>query len=153
MTFHNTAIYELIYMLFLFAVLGGLVLAAHRKGREVVPGTLVGGFLVYYGVVRWLSDSLRVNDERVLGMTGAQWMCLFAIPAGLYILLSVRPSLARELAAKAEIEAEGDSGPEVSDDAGTEAPDDDVASATGDVGTTVDDASEEHEATVLPTDR
>jgi len=161
MTFHNTAIYELIYMLFLFAVLGGLVLAAHRKGREVVPGTLVGGFLVYYGIVRWLSDSLRVNDERVLGMTGAQWMCLVAIPAGLYILLSVRPSLRQEVAAKAEAAEEGDGEAVTEAEAGAEG-DDEVSGATGAERTTVDDASEdvdsdevseEAEATVPPADR
>jgi phosphatidylglycerol---prolipoprotein diacylglyceryl transferase len=162
MTFHNTALYEMIYMLALFLVLGGMVLAAHRKGREVAPATIAGSFILYYGVVRWLSDSLRVNDERVLGMTGAQWMCLVMIPAGLYILLQVRPSLAREVAARAAAAEDGDSEPEPAPDAGVEAAEDEVSSATGAERTTVDDASEdaaadgaaeEAEATVPPTDR
>ena len=63
-------------------------------GREVPPGTIVGVFVLYYGITRWLSDSLRVNDERVAGMTGAQWMCLVMIPAGIWILWKVRPRLA-----------------------------------------------------------
>jgi phosphatidylglycerol---prolipoprotein diacylglyceryl transferase len=99
-TFHNTSLYELIYMLVLFAVLGGLVLAARRRGREVVPGTLVGVFVLYYGIARFASDSLRVNDERVAGMTGAQWMCLAMIPAGVFILWKVRPRLAALAAAE-----------------------------------------------------
>ena len=58
------------------------------------PGTIVGVFVLYYGIARWLSDSLRVNDERVAGMTGAQWLCLVMIPAGVWILWKVRPRLA-----------------------------------------------------------
>ena len=187
-SFHNTALYEFIYMLMLFAVLGALVLAARRRGREVVPGTLVGIFIVYYGIVRWLSDSLRVNDERIAGMTGAQWMCLIMIPAGLYILWHVRPSLAAALeakeaaAAEADAEAEADSeatdGDEAEpatesaeaetdaaatdDDGEAESEPDVVAAGTdgadsgageADDHTTVDGASDDHEATVPPADR
>jgi phosphatidylglycerol:prolipoprotein diacylglycerol transferase len=93
-TFHNTALYEFIYMMVLFVGLGALVLAARRRGRDVVPGTLVGLFVLYYGVLRFISDSFRVNDERVAGMTGAQWMCLAMVPAGIWILWKVRPRLA-----------------------------------------------------------
>jgi phosphatidylglycerol:prolipoprotein diacylglycerol transferase len=99
-TFHNTSLYEFIYMMVLFAGLGALVLAARRRGREVVPGTLVGVFVLYYGVCRWISDSLRVNDDRVAGMTGAQWMSLAMVPAGIWILWKVRPRLAALVAAE-----------------------------------------------------
>ena len=164
-TFHNTSLYEIIYMLLLFAVLGGLVLAARRRGREVAPGTLCGIFIVYYGVVRWLSDSLRVNDERILGMTGAQWMCLVMIPAGLYILWHVRPSLVAELAAReaAEPADAGESpepteSPEAVEPAGEAevAPDDAVGAGAAPgaaQGTTVGAAPEDQEATVPPADR
>jgi phosphatidylglycerol---prolipoprotein diacylglyceryl transferase len=112
MTFHNTSLYELVYLAVLFAALGALVLATWRRGRDVVPGTIVGIFIVYYGVTRWLSDSLRVNDERVAGMTGAQWMCLVMVPAGIWILWKVRPrlgELAGPDATSAEVStAEGD---------------------------------------------
>jgi phosphatidylglycerol---prolipoprotein diacylglyceryl transferase len=101
-TFHNTSLYEFLYLLVLFAVLGGVVLAARRRRRQVVPGTLVGIFVLYYGVTRFLSDSLRVNDERILSMTGAQWMCLAMIPAGVWVLWKVRPALAAQAAADAE---------------------------------------------------
>jgi phosphatidylglycerol:prolipoprotein diacylglycerol transferase len=93
-TFHNTSLYEFLYLVALFAVLGGLVLAARRRGRQVSPGTLVGVYVLVYGVCRLISDSFRVNDERVAGMTGAQWMCLVMVAAGAWILVKVRPRLA-----------------------------------------------------------
>jgi phosphatidylglycerol---prolipoprotein diacylglyceryl transferase len=102
MTFHNTSLYELLYLLVLFPVLGAAVQLSRRKGRELAPGTLVGAFVLLYGIARWLSDTLRVNDERVLGMTGAQWLCLALIPAGVWILLVVRPRMAA-LAAEAPV--------------------------------------------------
>lgn len=144
-TFHNTALYEFLYMLVLFAILGGLVLAARRRGREVSPGTLVGVFILYYGVFRWLSDSLRVNDERLAGMTGAQWMCLVMIPAGLWILLQVRPALAEELAAREAAEAEGDLDaglPEAPDGEAVGAPDDDAEDAEAAEAAVTDEAGE-----------
>ena len=54
-------------MILLFVVLGGVVLLARRRGRELPPGTIVGIFVLYYGIARCLSDSLRVNDERIAG--------------------------------------------------------------------------------------
>jgi phosphatidylglycerol:prolipoprotein diacylglycerol transferase len=86
MTFHNTAIYELLFLLVLF---GGLLLLARRRPA---PGTLIGVFCLYYGIARGASDFLRVNDETVLGLTGAQWMCVLLIPAGLLILSRVARS-------------------------------------------------------------
>jgi hypothetical protein len=196
-SFHNTALYEMLYMFLLFAILGGMVLLARRRGRELLPGTLAGIFLVYYGIVRFLSDSLRVNDERVAGLTGAQWMCIVAIPAGLWILWHVRPSLAEAQAEaeaaedteEAEADAAEDAEAEPAEDAedgeiepataeldedvpagepaealATEGGDDDAydtARAGTDTGvstavpirTTVDNASEEDEATVPGTER
>jgi phosphatidylglycerol:prolipoprotein diacylglycerol transferase len=148
-TFHNTALYELLYLIVAFAVLGAALLIARRRGRELAPGTIVGSFLVYYGVARWLSDTLRINDERVAGMTGAQWMCLVMVPAGTWILWKVRPSLAK--LAQAEVEADADAEAE----AGTgvpdelEAPEQDTAPAAGPDGGPAPDGSEpEQDATV-----
>ncbi|HEX6420377.1 MAG TPA: prolipoprotein diacylglyceryl transferase family protein [Acidimicrobiales bacterium] len=101
-TFHNTSLYELIYMLILFGILGALVVRAGRRGRQVVPGTLIGLFVLYYGVLRFLSDTLRVNDDRVAGMTGAQWMSLLMVPAGAFILWKLRPRLGALAAEAAE---------------------------------------------------
>jgi prolipoprotein diacylglyceryltransferase len=43
-------------------------------------------FLISYGVLRFLTDIVRTHDERVLGLTGAQYMCLVLIPFGLWVL-------------------------------------------------------------------
>ncbi|HEX8802615.1 MAG TPA: prolipoprotein diacylglyceryl transferase family protein, partial [Acidimicrobiales bacterium] len=122
MSFHNTALYELIYLLVLFAGLGALVWRTRRRGGEVAPGTLVGVFLVYYGIARLLSDSLRVNDERVAGLTGAQWMCVVMIPSGLWILAKVRPRVAVLAAAEAAAEPETGAEAEVETEADADTP-------------------------------
>ena len=43
-------------------------------------------FLISYGVLRFLTDIVRTHDERVLGLTGAQYMCLVLVPFGLWVL-------------------------------------------------------------------
>jgi phosphatidylglycerol:prolipoprotein diacylglycerol transferase len=86
-TFHNTALYEFGYMLVLFVILG----LVYR--RRPSPGTLIAIFCAYYGVFRFASDDLRVNDEQVAGLTGAQWMCIGLALASVWIWRKVRPSL------------------------------------------------------------
>jgi phosphatidylglycerol---prolipoprotein diacylglyceryl transferase len=90
--FHNTAIYELLWMLLLFGILTLVI------RRRPAPGTLMGIFCVYYGVARGLSDFLRVNDKTVAGLTGAQWMCVLLIPTGIWILTRVRRATTADLA-------------------------------------------------------
>jgi phosphatidylglycerol:prolipoprotein diacylglycerol transferase len=89
MVFHQTALYELLYLLVLFGVLTTL-----RRRAVDRPGTLIGVFCVFYGVARFASDSLRVNDERVLHMTGAQYLMVLMTLAGVWILLRVRDVVA-----------------------------------------------------------
>jgi phosphatidylglycerol:prolipoprotein diacylglycerol transferase len=96
MVFHQTALYELIYMVALFLVLTWLL---HVRKPRPGPGTAMGVFCLWYGVFRFASDSLRVNDERVLGLTGAQFLCLILLPTGAWILLRVRRLLAQDVAA------------------------------------------------------
>jgi phosphatidylglycerol:prolipoprotein diacylglycerol transferase len=96
MVFHNTALYELIYMAALFLLLTWLL---HLRSRRPGPGTAMGIFCLWYGVSRFASDSLRVNDERVLGLTGAQFMCLGLLATGAWVLLRVRRTLAADQAA------------------------------------------------------
>lgn len=91
MTFHNTSIYELIFLLVLFA---GLWWLLHRK-PAVAAGTGVGVFCLYYGLARGSSDFLRVNDKIKFGLTGAQWMCVVLIPVSIWILFWVRRSTAQ----------------------------------------------------------
>ncbi len=109
MTFHNTALYELLHLLVLFAIMYAIRAHARRQGRVLAPGTIVGLFVLWYGIARFLTDFVRVNDETVLGLTGAQWMSVVLVPAGLWILLRVRP----RVEAMADPETETDA---VSDD-------------------------------------
>jgi phosphatidylglycerol---prolipoprotein diacylglyceryl transferase len=130
-TFHNTALYEFIYLMIIFGIMAAWVLRARRAGREVATGTLVGFFVLVYGICRFLSDTLRVNDERVLSMTGAQWMSLVMIPAGAYILLKVRPRLAAleaEVPAEAEAAKDGEEAATAEAEAGA---DEDATEAAG----------------------
>ncbi len=104
LVFHQTALYELIYMVALFLVLTWLLYG--RKTRPG-PGVAMGVFCLWYGVFRFASDSLRVNDERLLGLTGAQFLCAALVPTGLWILLRVRRQLAGDIAAGMPVGLEG----------------------------------------------
>lgn len=90
MTFHNLSLYELLHLLVLFGIMSLLLWWRRRRGRELLAGTLMGLFVVWYGVARFLTDVLRVNDERVGGLTGAQWMSMVMVPVGLWVLFRVR---------------------------------------------------------------
>jgi phosphatidylglycerol:prolipoprotein diacylglycerol transferase len=91
-TFHNTAIYELVYLLVLFAMLSLVI------RRRPAPGTVMGIFCLYYGATRFLSDFLRVNDKTVWpGLTGAQYLMIAVFLAGIWITTSVRKATAAEM--------------------------------------------------------
>lgn len=89
--FHQTSLYEFLYMLVLFAILSLVI------RRRPAPGTVVAIFCAYYGVLRFLSDSLRVNDERIAGLTGAQYFCAAIAIASIWIWFKVRPALQAEI--------------------------------------------------------
>src|SRR3546814_5996928 len=59
----------------------------------------MGIFCLWYGVSRFASDALRVNDERVLGMTGAQYLCIALVLTSAWVLLHVRKQLKGDIAA------------------------------------------------------
>jgi phosphatidylglycerol---prolipoprotein diacylglyceryl transferase len=94
-TFHNTALYELLWLLALFLVMTVWIWRTRRKGNEVLPVTFVALFMGWYGAFRFLTDALRVNDERVLSMTGAQWMSLFMVPYAVWLWVRTRPKVAK----------------------------------------------------------
>lgn len=104
-TFHNTALYEFIHLIALFGFMLAIRARAQSTGKRLAPGTMIGIFCLWYGVGRFLTDIVRVNDERVLGMTGAQWMAVVLVPIGLWILLKVRHQAAAEADDPAEIAA------------------------------------------------
>ena len=95
MVFHQTALYELIYMVALFLLLTYVLYGRKERPR---PATAMAIFCGYYGVARFASDSLRVNDERVLGLTGAQYLCLVLLGTSAWVWFRVRPQLARDIA-------------------------------------------------------
>ena len=94
---HNTALYELIHLVVLAALLWWIL------RQKPVPGSVIGWFCVWYGLARFGTDFLRGYDEKTLGLTGAQWMCVALVPVGLWILFVVRRSLARESYAVAPV--------------------------------------------------
>jgi len=79
-TYNNAAIYEVLWLIPVIAVLWWL----DRRGAR--PGVMSAVFLISYGVLRFLTDIVRTHDERVLGLTGAQYMCLVLVPFGLWVL-------------------------------------------------------------------
>ncbi len=95
MVFHQTALYELIQLLVLFGLLTWMLYL--RKHRPQA-GTAMALFCGWYGVARFASDALRVNDDRVLGLTGAQYLGLALVLASLWTWFWVRPKLVLDAA-------------------------------------------------------
>ncbi len=81
---HNTAIYELLLLLPLIALLWWL------ERRRVPSGWLTVAFLLWYGVQRFLTDFLRAYDRTVAGLTGAQYLCVGMVIAGLVLATRLR---------------------------------------------------------------
>ncbi len=94
MVFHQTSLYELLYMLVLFGVLTYVLYL--RKPRPG-PGTAMAIFCAFYGIARFVSDALRVNDERIFGLTGAQYLCLAMLPTSVWIWFRVRTQLLKDI--------------------------------------------------------
>lgn len=90
---HDTALYELLLLLPLIA----LMLWLRRRG--VGPGWLVATFLLWYGVQRFLTDFLRAYDKTVLGLTGAQYLCVVLVVSGAAMAVRLRRA-ARPLPAR-----------------------------------------------------
>lgn len=132
-SFLNPSLYECVTLFLLVGVLWWVL----RRVRPA-PGTVAGLFLVGYAVQRFAWDTMRVNDERVAGMTGAQWMCLAMVPIGLYVLTRVRSTTPSLLAA-----AEADPAPIDGEAAGAEdagADEDPIDAAGADVTASETDA-------------
>jgi phosphatidylglycerol:prolipoprotein diacylglycerol transferase len=81
---HNTALYELLLLLPLIWLL------FHLRARGARPGTLTVTFLLWYGFQRLGTDFLRSYDETVFGLTGAQYVCIGLIVAGLVMAIRLR---------------------------------------------------------------
>lgn len=94
MSFHNLSLYELLYMLVI-----GTVLAWILRGRRTTPGTAMAVFCLLYGISRFAADAVRVNDERVLGLTGAQYLSIVLVGVAAWVWVKVRADLQADLAA------------------------------------------------------
>ena len=152
MTFHNTALYEGLLMFLLFAVMTVMIWRARHKGTEVLPGTLVAVFMLWAGISRFYTDSLRVNDDRVAGLTGAQWMSLVMVPYGIYVLWRVRPALRKLVGPDGKpleqpvglLDAEDEAGADVDEVVPDElAPPENGAAATSETDTESEDGASE----------
>lgn len=80
--YQNTAIDEFLLLIPLTALLRFVL---YRR-PALPPGIAIGIFCAGYGAARFLTDFLRAYDHRVLGLTGAQCLCLLLAPAGIWIL-------------------------------------------------------------------
>lgn len=86
-TYHNTALYEILWLLPLIV----LLLWLDRRG--VRPGIVSAVFVLWYGTMRFLTDFLRTYDETLLGLTGAQYMSVALVVFGIWLLLrGTRPA-------------------------------------------------------------
>jgi phosphatidylglycerol---prolipoprotein diacylglyceryl transferase len=83
LTLHQTALYDLLST----ALLLVLLLWLGRKARNLGFLTIV--FVIWYGIMRVITDFLRV-DRRYLGLTGSQIWALLAMGACAYLLVRYR---------------------------------------------------------------
>jgi phosphatidylglycerol---prolipoprotein diacylglyceryl transferase len=99
---HNTALYEIVHLIAL-----ALLLVWLMYRRNASPGTAMGIFLAWYGAFRFGTDFLRSYDDTVLGLTGAQWMCLGLLATAVWVLVRVRPQLAGLSGDDVDLDADG----------------------------------------------
>jgi phosphatidylglycerol:prolipoprotein diacylglycerol transferase len=81
---HNTAIYEILLLSPL------VVLLVWMARRRLPEGSITATFLLWYGVQRFATDFLRAYDRTVLGLTGAQYLCIGMVIGGSVLLARVR---------------------------------------------------------------
>ncbi len=88
-TIHNTAFYEFLQLAVLGVIYAILLRIASDRQRPWPLGMLGTIFLIWYGTFRFITDSVRVNDERLAGLTGAQWACIGVVGLGLWLLVTM----------------------------------------------------------------
>jgi prolipoprotein diacylglyceryl transferase len=83
-TYHNTALYELLWLMPIIVAL----LWLDRRGARA--GVMTAVFAISYGTLRFLTDFLRINDQTLLGLTGAQYGSILLVGVGVWLAVSVR---------------------------------------------------------------
>lgn len=96
-TYHNTALYEFLWLIPIIAVL----MVLDRRGSR--PGIMTATFAVMYGTARFLTDFLREFDTTLAGLTGAQYGSLALVAVGIYLFATA--SRRPDVPADAEPEA------------------------------------------------
>lgn len=104
-SYWSLPVIEIGYLLVILAVM----LLVDRR-RTAGPGTLAGVFVFGYAISRFVSDFLRAYDITVLGLTGAQYLMIAAVPLGVWLLVAARR--------RADREGSGGRGPEVAETVG-----------------------------------
>lgn len=82
-TYHNTALYEILWLIPLIL----LLVVLDRRGTR--PGIMTAVYAIWYGTARFATDFLREYDATVLGLTGAQYGTVVLVAGGLWLLVSV----------------------------------------------------------------
>ncbi|MDQ3955941.1 MAG: prolipoprotein diacylglyceryl transferase [Actinomycetota bacterium] len=100
-TLHQTALYDLLST----AILLGVLLWLGKRVRNT--GMLTITFVLWYGVMRMITDTLRV-DRRYFGLTGSQIMSLTVVLICAYLLLCFRGAPPRWAGAPQNATAERD---------------------------------------------
>lgn len=70
---HPTQIYEVLFHLTAFVIL------LFRPERKKEGGELLAGYFISYFIYRFISEWIRINPEKWLGLTVYQWLCLVGI--------------------------------------------------------------------------
>jgi phosphatidylglycerol:prolipoprotein diacylglycerol transferase len=83
-TYHNTALYEILWLV---PIIAALVLL-DRRGSPA--GLMTAVFAICYGTLRFLTDFLRTYDQTLFGLTGAQYGCILLVAVGIWLLVAVR---------------------------------------------------------------
>ncbi len=136
-TYHSAALYEALWLVPVILVLFWL----DRRGAR--PGVMSGVFIISYGVLRFLTDIVRINDERLFGLTGAQYMSLVLIPFGSWVLWqALRAPAPADTDVASTTPADAPAG---SDDADPESPEDDISESVTAEGDSSQDGSSDHE--------
>lgn len=79
-TYHNAALYEFLWLIPIILVL------VYLDRRKVPAGVMAGTFAVMYGVFRFLTDFVRINDRTLYGLTGAQYMTIVLTLFGIGVI-------------------------------------------------------------------